>query len=85
MRDGDEHRTGVDPDQCAAGKPRVSVVVSGKFTASDMVRARSDADVANSDLSLIQVAISTKVDVAMLRIRKMLRRFVRWLDWELGC
>ena len=54
MLDGDRHRTGVDPDQCAAGKPRVNVVVSGKFTTSDMVKARSDAGVANSDLSSIK-------------------------------
>jgi hypothetical protein len=41
--DGDKHRIGVDPDQCAADKPRVSVVMSGKFTPSDMFKARSHA------------------------------------------
>jgi hypothetical protein len=82
-----ERRTGVDPDQCAAGNPRVGVVVSDGFTPSAMLNARSQADVPGSDLPVNQVAIGTspKDEVAMLHVRKMLRRFVRWLDWELGC
>jgi hypothetical protein len=84
MRDHDEHRTGVDPDQGAAGKPHVSFVMSVNHGVRHGQNAIGRGFV-NSDFSLIRVAISTKVDVAMLRIRKMIRRFVRWLDWELGC